>query len=110
MNSNSKFIGFLIIGTKTQEDATLGKGLILWMQKKPTLFIRFCNKLLLGIRWVDKEDYDASKTKLKYFDIVEEQTTKVEMPKQISYRKKIDEPVKERRNTKPSSRINKKQE
>jgi hypothetical protein len=111
MNSNSKFIGFLIIGTKTQEDATLGKGLILWMQKKPTSFIRFCNKLLLGIRWVDKEDYDASKAKLACFDKIEEEvTTKVEMPKQRSYKKKTDGAVKERRNTKPSSTINKKQD
>lgn len=108
--NNSKFIGFLIIGTKTQEDATLGKGLILWMQKKPTLFIRFCNKLLLGIRWVDKEDYDVAKTKLASFDKVEEQTTKVEMPKQRSYKKKTDGAVKERRNTKPSSTSNKKQD
>ncbi len=110
MNSNSKFIGFLIIGTKTQEEAVLGKGLILWMQKKPTSFIRFCNKLLLGIRWVDKKDYDASKAKLAFLDKIEEATTKVEMPKQRSYKKKTDGAVKERRNTKPSSTINKKQD
>jgi hypothetical protein len=110
MSSNSKFIGFLIIGTKTQEEAVLGKGLMLWMQKKPTSFIRFCNKLLLGIRWVDKEDYDASKAKLACFDKIEEATTKVEMPKQRSYKKKTDGAVKERRNTKPSSTSNKKQD
>ena len=109
MNSNSKFIGFLIIGTKTQEDATLGKGLILWMQKKPTSFIRFCNKLLLGIRWVDKIDYDFAKLDTKFKE-EEEQTTKVEMPKQRSYKKKTDGAVKERRNTKPSSTSNKKQD
>jgi|688.fasta_scaffold1543195_2 hypothetical protein len=108
MSSNSKFIGFLIIGTKTQEEAVLGKGLMLWMQKKPTLFIRFCNKLLLGIRWVDKIDYDFAKIDAKFKE--EEETTKVEMPKQRSYKKKTDGAVKERRNTKPSSTINKKQD
>jgi hypothetical protein len=110
MNSNSKFIGFLIIGTKTQEDAVLGKGLILWMQKKPTSFIRFCNKLLLGIRWVDKIDYDFAKIDAKFKEKKEEETTKVEMPKQRSYKKKTDGAVKERRNTKPSSTSNKKQD
>jgi hypothetical protein len=110
--NNSKFIGFLIVGTKTQEDALLGKGLILWMQKKPTFFIRFCNKLLLGIRWVDKEDYDNAKpilgvnAKFKEEDL----TFKVEMPKQKVYKKKTDGAVKERGNTRISSTINKKQE
>lgn len=104
--NNNKFIGFLIIGTKTQEEATLGKGLILWMQQKPTSFIRFCNKLLLGIRWVDKKDYDFAKKELT--SIVEEQSTKVEMPKQRLYKKETDGSNKERGNTKSSSTINKK--
>jgi hypothetical protein len=108
MSSNSKFIGFLIIGTKTQEEAVLGKGLMLWMQKKPTSFIRFCNKLLLGIRWVDKIDYDFAKIDAKFKE--EEATTKVEMPKQRSYKKKTDGANQERRNTKSSSTINKKQD
>jgi hypothetical protein len=108
--NNSKFIGFLIIGTKTQEEATLGKGLILWMQQKPTFFIRLCNKLLLGIRWVDKEDYDTAKAKLAFFDKIEDATTKVQMPKQSYYKKNTDGPIKERRNTKSSSTSNKKQD
>jgi len=108
MNSNSKFIGFLIIGTKTQEEAVLGKGLMLWMQKKPTSFIRFCNKFLLGIRWVDKIDYDLAKIDVKFKE--EEPITKVEMPKQKVYKKKTDGAVKERGNTRISSTSNKKQE
>lgn len=108
--NNNKFIGFLIIGTKTQEEATLGKGLILWMQQKPTAFIRFCNKLLLGIRWVNKEDYDFAKictfpTEMK---ITQKEEFKVEMPKQKLYKKEIDGADKKRRDTKPSSTINKK--
>lgn len=106
--NNNKFIGFLIIGTKTQEEATLGKGLILWMQKKPAFFIRLCNKLLLGIRWVDKEDYELAKIDVKFKE--EQSTFKVEMPKQRDYKKTTDGPVKERRNTKFSSTSNKKQE
>lgn len=109
MNSKSKFIGFLIMGVTTQEDAVLGKGLMLWMQKKPTVFIRFCNKLLLGIRWVDKEDYDFAKLDAKFRE-EEEPITKVEMPKQRVYKKKTDGAIKERGNTRISSTSNKKQE
>jgi hypothetical protein len=105
--NNNKFIGFLIIGTKTQEEAEEGKGLMLWMQKKPAFFIRLCNKFLLGIRWVDKEDYELAKVDVKF---KEEQNFKVEMPKQRDYKKTTDGPVKERRNTKSSSTSNKKQD
>lgn len=108
--NNNKFIGFLIIGTKTQEEAEEGKGLMLWMQKKPAFFIRLCNKLLLGIRWVDKEDYEIAKEHLALIANTKEPEFKVEMPKQKSYKKKTDGPVKERRNTKSSSTSNKKQD
>jgi hypothetical protein len=109
--NNSKFIGFLIIGAKTQEDAKLGKGLILWMQYKPTFFIRLCNKLLLGIRWVDKVDYELAKEDLTLKPAFEEVPEfKVQMPKQRSYKKNTDGSIKERRNTKSSSTSNKKQD
>jgi len=106
--NNSKFIGFLIIGTKTQEEAEAGKGLILWMQKKPAFFIRLCNKLLLGIRWVDKEDYELAKVSIEFKE--EEETTKVEMPKRTVYKNKTNGAIKERENTRISSTSNKKQE
>lgn len=99
MSNSNKFIGFLIIGTKTQEDAVLGRGLILWMQKKPTFFIRFCNKLLLGIRWVDKHDYDKAKAERAALT-EEDNSFKVEMPKQKNYRHGSKQ---ERGNTKSSS-------
>lgn len=95
MNTD-KFKGFLIIGTKTQEEAESGKGLILWMQRKPSFFIRICNKLLLGIRWVDKEDYHKAQAFLK---VEAEASYKVEMPKHKSYNKNSDGPVKKGRNT-----------
>ena len=96
--NNEKFVGFFIMGTKTQKDAEEGKGLILWTQDKPSWLNRFYNKLFLGIRWVDKENYNPP---LKPTP-TEEATTKVEMPKQRSYKKKDNGPIQERRNTKSS--------
>ena len=96
--SNKKFVGFMIMGTKTQQDAVEGKGLILWMQDKPSWLNRFYNKLFLGIRWVDKEDYSPV---AKVEEV--ESTTKVEMPKQRSYKPKADGAIKTRRNTTSSS-------
>ena len=93
---NTKFVGFFIIGTKTQEEAEQGKGLILWTQDKPSWLHKFYNKLFLGIRWVDKENYRPTAKS-------EENTTKVEMPKQRAYKKKKDGPIQERRNSKSSS-------
>lgn len=92
----------MIIGTKTQQDAKEGKGLILWMQDKPSWLNRFYNKLFLGIRWVDKDDYTPPvKT------VQETAETKVVMPKQRTYKKKnTDGANKERRNTKSSSTSN----
>jgi len=99
--NNEKFVGFMIMGTKSQQEAEEGKGLILWMQKKPSWLNRFYNKLFLGIRWVDKQDYTPP------VKTVEEPTTKVEMPKQRSYKKKDNGSVQERRNSKSSSNSNK---
>ena len=64
--------------------------------------------MLLGIRWVDKIDYDFAKIDATFKE--EQTTTKVEMPKQRSYKKTTDGPVKERGNTRSSTTINKKQE
>lgn len=97
---NKKFVGFFIIGTKAQQDAQEGKGLILWMQDKPSWIKRFYNKFFLGIRWVDKENYTP---------VAQENVdTKVVMPKQRNYKKKTtDGANQERRNTKSSSTSNK---
>jgi hypothetical protein len=90
---NSKFTGCYVIGTKTQEEAIKGKGLILWMQEKPSWFHRVCNLFVLGIRWVDKQDYEFEKLfakKEQLEKIVE--TTKVQFPKHRTYKKKkVDE-------------------
>ena len=95
----------MIMGTKTQQDAEEGRGLILWMQDKPSWINRFYNKFFLGIRWVDKEDY-APLPSVKTTD-AEESTTKVVMPKQRTYKKKTtDGANKERRNSKSSSTSN----
>lgn len=96
--NNKKFVGFMIMGTKTQQAALEGKGLILWMQEKPSWINRFYNKLFLGIRWVDKEDFAPITPP------VEEATTKVEMPKQRSYKAKTSDGAnKTRRNTTAST-------
>jgi hypothetical protein len=50
-----KFIGYYIIGAVNLQEAQEEKGLILWSQKKPSLFVRFFNRVLLGIYWVNKE-------------------------------------------------------
>lgn len=101
--NNNKFVGFFIIGTKGQQDAEEGKGLILWMQDKPSWIKRFYNKFFLGIRWVDKENYTPAKTPQENVE------TKVVMPKQRTYKKKPDGANQERRNTKSSSTSNREQ-
>jgi hypothetical protein len=103
--NNEKFVGYFIIGTKTQEDAEQGKGLILWTQDKPSWLHKFYNKLFLGIRWVDKENYAPPLVSVAAEDV----TTKVVMPKQRIYKKKDNGSVQERRNTKISSRNNSEQ-
>ena len=88
---NSKFIGCYVIGTKTQEEATKGKGLILWMQEKPSWFHRKYNLFCLGIRWVDKADYEFEKLFAKKEELEQkltESTTKVQFPKHRTYKKK----------------------
>jgi len=104
--NNEKFVGFFIMGTNTQEDAEQGKGLMLWMQSKPSALRRWLNKNLLSIRWVDKEAYDL--TRLKN-ETLQNTYNKVEMPKQRSYKKKDNGPIQERRNTKPGSTSNREQ-
>ena len=86
---NSKFIGCYVIGTKTQDEATKGKGLILWMQEKPSWFHRKYNLFCLGIRWVNKEDYEFEKLFVKKTILEEEiENTKVQFPKHRTYKKK----------------------
>jgi hypothetical protein len=50
-----KFIGYFIIGASTKKDAYNEKGLLLWSTKKPNAIVRFFNRVLLNIIWVDKE-------------------------------------------------------
>jgi hypothetical protein len=49
-----KFIGYFIIGATTKQDALNEKGLLLWSTKKPNAIVRFLNKVLLNIQWIDK--------------------------------------------------------
>ena len=49
-----KFIGYFIIGASTKKDAYNERGLQLWSTKKPNAVVRFFNRVLLNIRWVDK--------------------------------------------------------
>jgi hypothetical protein len=49
-----KFIGYFIIGASTKKDAHNERGLLLWSTKKPNAIVRFFNRVLLNIRWVDK--------------------------------------------------------
>lgn len=53
--NTKKFAGFIIIGAQSKQEAKIEKGLVLWLPKKPNSWVRFWNRLLLGIYWVDKE-------------------------------------------------------
>lgn len=92
---NKKFAGYFILGTKSQEDAEQGKGLILWLQSKPSFIRRWLNRVVLSIRWVDVADYKPVAKEVN--------TTKTEMPKRNAYKKKSDGSDKERRDSKSSS-------
>lgn len=48
-----KFVGYFCVGAKNQKDAILGKGLLVWSESKPSKLVRFFNKVLLKIYWVD---------------------------------------------------------
>lgn len=50
-----KFIGYFIIGASSEYEAKNEKGMLLWSQKKPNAIVRFFNRVLLKIYWVDKE-------------------------------------------------------
>jgi hypothetical protein len=79
---NKKFVGFYIIGAANKEDAQKGAGLLLWSQLKPNWLVRFLDKNLLNIYWIDKEDYKPVAK-----ETVAEKT-KLEFPKHRTYRKK----------------------
>lgn len=49
-----KFVGYFIIGAATKKEAQEGKGLKAWSTKRPNAFVRFFNKVLLNIRWIDE--------------------------------------------------------
>lgn len=78
---NKKFVGYFIIGAVNKEDAQKGAGLILWSQSKPSWLVRFFNKNLLNVYWIDKEDYKPVTTTVS-------EKSKVEFPKHRTYRKK----------------------
>lgn len=84
---NKKFVGYFIIGAANREDAQKGAGLILWSQLRPNWLVRFLDRSLLNIYWIDKEDYNPG------ISLPTEEKTKVEFPKHRNYtkKKKIDE-------------------
>jgi len=105
---NSKFEGYYIMGTKTQEEAEKGKGLIIWVQDKPSAIKRFYNRFFLGIRWVDKEVYEeyinTRTTVEKIKDDADAEFKRVIMPKRKIYKKPPPNGTsKERANTGGSS-------
>lgn len=53
--TNKTYKGYLIIGATCAEDAQNEKGLMLWSTTKPNILVRFLNRILLNIYWVDKE-------------------------------------------------------
>lgn len=80
---NKKFVGYFIIGAANREDAQKGAGLILWSQLRPNWLVRFLDRSLLNIYWIDKKDYNPLTTV-----ITSEEKTKVEFPKHRNYTKK----------------------
>ena len=105
---NKNFKGFYIIGACNKYDAERGKGLTLWLQKKPSKFSRFMNRLLLNIFWVDKEDYEKHKPVITVE--TEEATFKVEMPKRSAFKEKKHESQPTTKNSGRSSRKSKEQD
>lgn len=51
---SKQFIGYLVLGARNIEEAKLEKGLLIWLQHKPSKWVRFWNRVLLGIFWIDK--------------------------------------------------------
>jgi hypothetical protein len=49
-----KFIGYFIIGAANYKDAFNEKGLLLWSTKKPNVIVRYFNRILLNILWINK--------------------------------------------------------
>ena len=49
-----KFIGYFIIGAANHRDAFNEKGLLLWSTKKPNAIVRYFNRVLLNIIWINK--------------------------------------------------------
>ena len=49
-----KFIGYFIIGAANHKDAFNEKGLLLWSTKKPNVIVRYFNRILLNILWINK--------------------------------------------------------
>lgn len=60
-----KFIGYFIIGAATKKEAISGKGLKAWSTKRPNFLVRFFNRLLLNIRWIDEETHIIKKYESK---------------------------------------------
>jgi hypothetical protein len=52
---NKNYVGYFIIGATNADDAENEKGLMLWSTTKPSGLVRFLNRMLLNIYWVDKE-------------------------------------------------------
>jgi len=97
-----RFAGFYIVGASDRKDAERGKGLILWSHKKPGRIVRFFDRILLSIYWVDKNVYEVHKRKME--ELNEHLNNPVtEMPKHSAYK---DGPIKKNTSTKRSFRSN----
>ncbi len=60
---NKKFVGYFIIGAASKKEAEAGKGLKAWSTKRPNAIVRFFNKVLLNIRWIDETKEHEPKRK-----------------------------------------------
>jgi hypothetical protein len=83
-----KFIGYFIVGAVSRQDARNEKGLLLWSTKKPNVVVRFFNKALLNIHWVDKvklleeKGFKESKDgQSQMYKVVPERHNKYEKPR-----------------------------
>ena len=83
-----KFLGSFIIGATSKQDARSEKGLLLWSTKRPNAIVRFFNRVLLNIYWVDKvksleeKGYKQSKDgETQMYKVVPPKFNKYEQPR-----------------------------
>jgi hypothetical protein len=83
-----KFIGYFIIGAVSKEDARSEKGLLLWSAKRPNALVRFFNRVLLNVHWVDRvkvleeKGYKPSKDgETQMYKVVPQKFNKYDQPR-----------------------------